>query len=145
MVMGAVVPIMAMLLATPHYFRMARVIGTGGAARAIVSGLAREGFTLVVAGRDRAKADALLTGDKDLLALAGAVAVPILAPADTAGIACDLIDGNEHVLRTLKDQGAADLSYSLPDRCRNTLHATLEAVLLRSPYRLSLPALPVWA
>ena len=44
--------------------------------------------------------------------------VPILAPADTAGIACDLIDGNEHVLRTLKDQGAADLSYSLPDRCR---------------------------
>ena len=43
-----------------HYFRMARVIGTGGAARAIVSGLAREGFTLVVAGRDRAKADALL-------------------------------------------------------------------------------------
>ncbi|QZD90819.1 shikimate dehydrogenase [Qipengyuania aurantiaca] len=43
-----------------HYFRMARVLGTGGAARAIVAGLANEGFTLVVAGRDPAKAQALL-------------------------------------------------------------------------------------
>ena len=43
-----------------HYFRMARVLGTGGAARAIVTGLANEGFTLVVAGRDPAKAQALL-------------------------------------------------------------------------------------
>lgn len=43
-----------------HYFRMARIIGTGGAARAIISGLASHGFTLVVAGRDPAKAQALL-------------------------------------------------------------------------------------
>ena len=43
-----------------HYFRMARIIGTGGAARAIISGLGRNGFTLVVAGRDPAKARALL-------------------------------------------------------------------------------------
>jgi shikimate dehydrogenase len=43
-----------------HLFRMARIIGTGGAARAIVSALADEGFTLVVAGRDTAKAEALL-------------------------------------------------------------------------------------
>ncbi len=43
-----------------HYFRMARIIGTGGAARAIISGLGRHGFTLVVAGRDPAKARALL-------------------------------------------------------------------------------------
>jgi twitching motility protein PilT len=51
------------------------------------------------------------------------VAVPVeacqlLRPDDTAGLACDLINGNEHVLRTLNDQGACDLSYSLPDRCR---------------------------
>ncbi|WP_086737679.1 shikimate dehydrogenase [Erythrobacter colymbi] len=43
-----------------HYFRMARILGTGGAARAIIAALAGHGFTLVVAGRDPAKARALL-------------------------------------------------------------------------------------
>jgi len=43
-----------------HYFRMARILGTGGAARAIVAGLAKEGFTLVLAGRNPDKARALL-------------------------------------------------------------------------------------
>lgn len=47
-------------LRSKHYFRMARVIGTGGAARAIVAGLAGEGFTLVLAGRNPDKARALL-------------------------------------------------------------------------------------
>jgi shikimate dehydrogenase len=36
-------------LAQTHYFRMARVLGTGGAARAIIAALAGQGFTLVVA------------------------------------------------------------------------------------------------
>jgi shikimate dehydrogenase len=48
------------LLAQPHLFRMARVMGNGGAARAIVAALAAEGFTIVLAGRDPAKALALL-------------------------------------------------------------------------------------
>ena len=48
-------------LAQAHYFRMARIIGTGGAARAIIAALAGEGFTLVVAGRDPAKARAPIT------------------------------------------------------------------------------------
>ncbi len=47
-------------LAGTHYYRMARIIGTGGAARAIIAALAGYGFTLVVAGRDPAKARALL-------------------------------------------------------------------------------------
>jgi shikimate dehydrogenase len=47
-------------LAEPHLFRMARVLGTGGAARAIVAALAEEGFVVVLAGRDPAKAQALL-------------------------------------------------------------------------------------
>jgi shikimate dehydrogenase len=47
-------------LAQQHYFRMARILGTGGAARAIVTGLAAEGFTLVLAGRNPDKARALL-------------------------------------------------------------------------------------
>ena len=47
-------------LGSDHYFRMARVLGTGGAARAIVAALARQCFTLVVAGRNPEKARALL-------------------------------------------------------------------------------------
>ncbi|WP_345725573.1 shikimate dehydrogenase [Qipengyuania proteolytica] len=47
-------------LGETHYFRMARILGTGGAARAIVAGLAGEGFTLVLAGRNPDKARALL-------------------------------------------------------------------------------------
>ena len=47
-------------LAETHYFRMARVLGTGGAARAIVAALAREKFVIVLAGRDPSKAQALL-------------------------------------------------------------------------------------
>jgi shikimate dehydrogenase len=47
-------------LANTHYYRMARVLGTGGAARAIVSALAGAGFTIVLAGRDPVKARALL-------------------------------------------------------------------------------------
>lgn len=48
------------LLAERHLWRMARIMGAGGAARAIVVALADKGFTLVVAARDPAKARALL-------------------------------------------------------------------------------------
>lgn len=47
-------------LSRSHYFRMARVLGTGGAARAIVAGLAKEGFTIVLAGRNPQKAAEIL-------------------------------------------------------------------------------------
>ncbi len=56
-----------------HLFRMARILGTGGAARAIVTALAGEGFTLVLAGRDTEKARAMLDelapGDHHVAAL----------------------------------------------------------------------------
>jgi shikimate dehydrogenase len=48
------------LLAQPHLFRMARVLGTGGAARAVVTALVQTGAVIVLAGRDRGKARALL-------------------------------------------------------------------------------------
>jgi shikimate dehydrogenase len=48
------------VLADRHLFRMARILGTGGAARAIVAALAKQNMTLVLAGRDPAKAQALL-------------------------------------------------------------------------------------
>lgn len=47
-------------LRQPHLFRMARILGTGGAARAIVTALADRDFILVLAGRDPAKAQAIL-------------------------------------------------------------------------------------
>jgi shikimate dehydrogenase len=56
---GFLEPLAADLAAT-HYFRMARIVGTGGAARAIITALADKGFTLVVAGRHPDKARALL-------------------------------------------------------------------------------------
>ena len=48
------------LLDRQHLFRMARVLGTGGAARAIVAALATENVVIVLAGRDSGKARALL-------------------------------------------------------------------------------------
>ena len=47
-------------LGSQHFYRMARIMGTGGAARAICTALADHGFTLVVAGRDPDKARTLL-------------------------------------------------------------------------------------
>lgn len=48
------------LLAETHLWRMARIMGAGGAARAIVAALADKGFTLVLAARDPGKARSLL-------------------------------------------------------------------------------------
>jgi len=44
--------------------------------------------------------------------------LPILRPDDTARVARDLIGGNAQVLRTLKEEGACDLSYSIAERSR---------------------------
>jgi len=86
-------------LARQHYFRMARVLGTGGAARAIVAALAGEGFTIVLAGRDPAKARALLDelappgatgGEHHAIDLAHFAAPTDFAFDDRAGC-CDLI------------------------------------------------------
>ena len=47
------------LLAKRHLFRLARILGAGGAARAVAHALWGEGFTLVLLARDIAKAEAL--------------------------------------------------------------------------------------
>ncbi len=44
--------------------------------------------------------------------------LPLLKPEDTARVARDLIGRNEQALRTLKEQGACDLSYALANRAR---------------------------
>ena len=40
--------------------------------------------------------------------------LPVLSPTETARIAGEIIGGNKHSLETLRNDGAADLSYSLP-------------------------------
>ena len=50
------------LLAERHLFRMARVFGAGGAARAVIDALRGEGFALVVAARRVEQAAELLEG-----------------------------------------------------------------------------------
>ncbi|MBW8744523.1 MAG: shikimate dehydrogenase [Sphingomonas sp.] len=47
-------------LAERHLLRTARILGTGGAARTIAHALWEEGFTLIVAGRDPAKAQEIV-------------------------------------------------------------------------------------
>ena len=44
--------------------------------------------------------------------------LPVLRPEDTSRIARDLVGQNAVALRTLKDEGSCDLSYSLPERTR---------------------------
>jgi shikimate dehydrogenase len=58
-VAGFLEPLFSML-EQQHLFRMARVVGTGGAARAIVAALAARNVVIVLAGRNLDKARALL-------------------------------------------------------------------------------------
>lgn len=83
------------VLGITHWFRMARVVGTGGAARAIVAALAGEGFTIVLAGRDPAKARDLLDelapdGEHHVIDLAHFARVSDFAFDDRKGC-CDLV------------------------------------------------------
>jgi shikimate dehydrogenase len=83
------------LLERQHLFRMARVLGTGGAARAIIAALARHHMVIVLAGRDPAKARALLDeldpgGEHHSVELAHFAAATDFAFDDRAGC-CDLI------------------------------------------------------
>ena len=43
---------------------------------------------------------------------------PIMKSGDTVAVARDLIGDNEHALRMLKEQGACDFSFALPERMR---------------------------
>lgn len=109
---------LAGILAQQHYFRMARIIGTGGAARAIITALGGQGFTLVVAGRDPAKARALL----DELAPGGEHHTPHLShfaePTDFAFDdregCCDLIVNASALGMAGQAPLAFDLSHAPP-------------------------------
>lgn len=82
-------------LENQHYFRMARILGTGGAARAIIRALADENFVLVLAGRNPTKAQAMLDelaaeGEHHAIDLAH-FADPTDFPFDDREGCCDLV------------------------------------------------------
>ncbi len=75
----------------------------------------------------------------------------MLTAADTARIASDLVAGHDQAIRTLRDQGACDLSYSLPERARfrvnvfrqrGSFAAVMRVIATRIPtlHDLNLPA-----
>lgn len=105
-------------LAQTHYFRMARILGTGGAARAIITALAGQGFTLVVAGRDPAKARALLEelggkGEHHAIDLAH-FADPTDFPFDDREACCDLVINASSLGMTGQPPLAFDWSHAPP-------------------------------
>jgi shikimate dehydrogenase len=105
-------------LAQQHYFRMARVIGTGGAARAVVAALAEHGFTLVLAGRDPGKARAILDaidpdGDHHTVPLAHFAAPTDFRFDDREGC-CDLVVNASPLGMAGQPPLAFDLSHAPP-------------------------------
>jgi len=106
------------LLAQTHLFRMARVIGTGGAARAIIAGLAGHGFVLVLAGRNPDKARALLdeldpTGEHHAIDLAHFAEPTDFAFDDREGL-CDLVVNASLLGMTGQPPLAFDWSHAPP-------------------------------
>src|SRR4029078_2597629 len=66
-------------------------------------------------------------------------------PEDTARIARDLIGGNAQALRTLEDQGACDLSYSLPDYARFRVNVFKQRGTFAAVLRVIASKIPTFA
>ncbi|HEX8192762.1 MAG TPA: shikimate dehydrogenase [Allosphingosinicella sp.] len=105
------------LLAQRHLFRMARIFGAGGAARAVVDGLRSAGFALVVAARRIEQAEALLAGlDRDFnhaVALDHFAAPTDFAFDDREGI-FDLVVNTTPLGMTGRNPLAVDFSHVPP-------------------------------
>ncbi len=65
--------------------------------------------------------------------------LPLLRPEDTTRIAGDLIGGNKQALQSLRDDGACDLSYSLPGQARFRVNIFRQ----RGTYAIVMRAIPV--
>ena len=106
------------MLAHSHLFRMARVLGAGGAARAIVTALADQGMVIVLAARDPAKAQVLLgeidpTGEHHIAELGHFAAPTDFAFDDRAGC-FDLIVNATALGMVGQGELAFDLSHAPP-------------------------------
>lgn len=124
------------LLAQRHLFRMARIIGAGGAARAIAHGLADNGFTIAILARDPGKARALLAevdpraGDNMVGSLASWAEPIDFAWGDRSG-ALDLVVNATSLGMTGQPPLAIDFSHIPPDAIiYDIVYAPLETRLL---------------
>jgi twitching motility protein PilT len=71
--------------------------------------------------------------------------MPVLRVEDTARIARDLVGSNEQALRALKEEGACDLSYSLPDRARFRVNVFRQRGTFAIVMRVIAPKVPTLA
>ena len=132
------------LLDRRHLFRMARVLGTGGAARAIAHALAGEGFTLVIAGRDIAKAEALRdeTDPNGHVATLNHFADPTDFPFDERDGLLDLFVNATTLGMTGQPPLAVDLSHAPPGSIvYDIVYAPLETPLLARARACGLPTI----
>jgi twitching motility protein PilT len=77
-----------------------------------------------------------------------AVAIPgyaTLLPEHTAHVACELIAGNAQALRTLKDQGACDFSYAIPNCARFRVNVFRQRGTFAVVMRVISPTVPTLA
>jgi twitching motility protein PilT len=71
--------------------------------------------------------------------------IPVLQPEHTARIASELIAGNEQAARTLKEQGACDLSYSIPNCARFRVNVFRQRGTYAVVMRVIAPTIPTLA
>ena len=71
--------------------------------------------------------------------------LPMLAPEDTSRIAKDLIGQNAQALATLKDQGACDFSYAIPERARFRVNVFRQRGTFAIVMRVIAPNIPTIA
>ena len=71
--------------------------------------------------------------------------LPLLAPEDTSRIAKDLIGQNAQALATLKDQGACDFSYAIPERARFRVNVFRQRGTFAIVMRVIAPTIPTIA
>ena len=134
------------LLARAHLYRMARILGTGGAARAIVAALGAHDFTLVIAARDPAKARMLLgelapDGDHHAVPLS-AFAEPTDFAFDDRRDCLDLVINATALGMTGKPPLAFDISHAPPGSfVYDIVYAPLETPLLAAARARGLPVI----
>jgi shikimate dehydrogenase len=127
------------LLAQRHLFRMARIFGAGGAARAVIDGLSRSGFALVVAARRIEEAERLIGSlDADFnhaVLLEHFAEATDFAFDDREGI-LDLVVNTTPLGMTGKDSLALDFSHVPPGAIvYDAVYEPLETPLLAEARR----------
>jgi shikimate dehydrogenase len=131
-------------LAKTHLFRMARVLGSGGAARAVVAALADQGFVIVLAARDPGKARALLDevapGDEHHVAPIAHFAAPTDFAFDDRSGCLDLVVNATLLGMSGQAPLAFDISHAPPGSIvYDIVYSPLETPLLAAARARGLP------